>query len=337
MRKMGAPRVNLELARQTLQLEGKVVAQLADSLGEPFSAAAEAVFCCKGKVVLTGIGKAGIIAQKISGTLASTGTQSIFLHPVEALHGDLGRLQREDVVIALSHSGQSEEIIRLLDHIKSRGARLIAITGSGDSLLARYADVVICYGQVEEACPLGLAPTVSTTCMLALGDALALTVMKMRDFGPEDYAVFHPGGALGRKLIKVEDAMTFRRGERLSVAEDSVTLGDALREVEKAPRRAGVMLLVDGDGRLSGLLTDADLRRTLLKHRGTNILERPVAEFMTRNPKHVHTGELASEALAVFNKYRIDELPVLDQSDRPVGIIDVQDLIGIKTVDDGRA
>jgi len=337
MRKMGAPRVNLELARQTLQLEGKVVAQLADSLGEPFSAAAEAVFCCKGKVVLTGIGKAGIIAQKISGTLASTGTQSIFLHPVEALHGDLGRLQREDVVIALSHSGQSEEIIRLLDHIKSRGARLIAITGSGDSLLARYADVVICYGQVEEACPLGLAPTVSTTCMLALGDALALTVMKMRDFGPEDYAVFHPGGALGRKLIRVEDAMTFRRGERLSVAEDSVTLGDALREVEKAPRRAGVMLLVDGDGRLSGLLTDADLRRTLLKHRGTNILERPVAEFMTRNPKHVHTGELASEALAVFNKYRIDELPVLDQSDRPVGIIDVQDLIGIKTVDDGRA
>ena len=337
MRKMGAPRVNLELARQTLQLEGKVVAQLADSLGEPFSAAAEAVFCCKGKVVLTGIGKAGIIAQKISGTLASTGTQSIFLHPVEALHGDLGRLQREDVVIALSHSGQSEEIIRLLDHIKSRGARLIAITGSGDSLLARYADVVICYGQVEEACPLGLAPTVSTTCMLALGDALALTVMKMRDFGPEDYAVFHPGGALGRKLIRVEDAMTFRRGERLSVAEDSMTLGDALREVEKAPRRAGVMLLVDGDGRLSGLLTDADLRRTLLKHRGTNILERPVAEFMTRNPKHVHTGELASEALAVFNKYRIDELPVLDQSDRPVGIIDVQDLIGIKTVDDGRA
>ena len=340
MRRTNTGKVDLRLARQTLQLEGRVVAALADSLddalGEAFAAAAKTVFTCAGKVVLTGIGKAGIIAQKISGTLASTGTQSIFLHPVEALHGDLGRLQRSDVVIALSHSGQSEEIVRLLDQIKARGAKLIAITGSGDSPLARYADIVMCYGQVDEACPLGLAPTVSTTCMLALGDALALTVMEMRNFGPEDYAVFHPGGALGRKLMKVEDAMTFRRGEQLSVAKDTMTLGDALEEVEKIPRRAGVMLLVDADGRLSGLLTDADLRRTLLNRRGENILDRPVAEFMTKSPKHVHLGELASEALAIFNKYRIDELPVLDDDGRPVGVIDVQDLLGIKTVDDGR-
>jgi len=337
MGQTGKSKVDLKLARQTLQLEGRVVAALADSLGKPFAQAAELVFKCTGKVVLTGVGKPGIIAQKISGTLASTGTQSIFLHPVEALHGDLGRLQRQDVVIGLSHSGQSEEIVRLLDHIKSRGAKLIAITGSADSPLGRYADVVICYGQVGEACPMGLAPTVSTTCMLALGDALALTVMEMRSFGPEDYAVFHPGGALGRKLMKVEDAMSFRRGERLSVAEDSMSLGDALGQVEKVPRRTGVMLLVDAKGQLSGLLTDADLRRKLLKHRGQNILDRPVSEFMTRNPKHVHLGELASEALSIFNKYRIDELPVLDDEDKPVGVIDVQDLLGIKTVDDGRA
>ncbi|MHC4981748.1 MAG: KpsF/GutQ family sugar-phosphate isomerase [Planctomycetota bacterium] len=337
MRRTDTDKVDITIARQTLQLEGRVVAALADSLGEVFAAAARTVFNCKGKVVLTGIGKAGIIAQKISGTLASTGTQSIFLHPVEALHGDLGRLESDDVVVALSHSGHSDEITRLLDHIKGRGAKLIAITGSGESLLARHADIVVCYGQVREACPYDLAPTVSTTCMLALGDALALTVMKMRDFGPEEYAVFHPGGALGRKLMKVEDAMTFRRGERLSVAEDTMNLGDALAAVEKTPRRTGVMLLVDGDGRLSGLLTDADLRRAMLKNRGGNILERPVAEFMTRNPKHVHLGELASEALAIFNKYRIDELPVLDESDRPVGVVDVQDLVGIKTVEDDRS
>jgi arabinose-5-phosphate isomerase len=336
MAKKNTAKVDLKLARQTLKLEGKVVSAMADSIGRDFAAAAEMVFGCEGKVVLTGIGKAGVIAQKISGTLASTGTQSIFLHPVEALHGDLGRLQRSDVVVALSHSGESQEIVRLLDHIKSRGARLIAVTGSADSPLARYADVVICYGQVEEACPMGLAPTVSTTCMLALGDALALTVMEMRGFGPEDYAVFHPGGSLGRKLMKVEEAMTFRRGERLGVAKGSMTLGEALSEVEKIPRRTGVMLLVDGDGRLSGLLTDADLRRVLLKCRGENILDRPVSEFMTRNPKHVHLGELASEALAIFNKYRIDELPVLDECDKPVGVIDVQDLLGIKTVDNGR-
>ena len=171
----------LDLARKTLQAEGIAILSMADQIGPTFLSAAEMLFGCAGKVVLTGIGKAGIVAQKISGTLASTGTQSIFLHPVEALHGDLGRLQRGDVVVALSHSGSTEEIVRLLDHLKARGATLIAITGSADSPLAKYADITICYGKVEEACPLGLAPTVSTSCMLALGDALALTVMKMRD------------------------------------------------------------------------------------------------------------------------------------------------------------
>jgi arabinose-5-phosphate isomerase len=334
-RQVKANEDSLELARQALRLEGETVAALAGEIGDSFAAAVEAVFRCEGKVVLTGIGKAGIIARKISATLASTGTQSIFLHPVEALHGDLGRVQRGDVVVALSDSGETEEIVRLVDHIKGRGAGLIALTGAAASPLGRHADIAICYGRVNEACPMGLAPTVSTSCMLALGDALALAVMERRSFGPEQFAVFHPAGALGRKLMKVEDAMTFRRGERLAVASDELPLAEALAEAEKMPRRAGAMLLVDSEGRLSGIVTDADIRRALLSEDGEGVLSRPVREFMTRDPKHVHLGELASEALAIFNKYRIDELPVLDEASRPVGIIDVQDLLGIKTVTDG--
>ncbi len=329
---MNSPRVDLDLARSALQAESRAIASLVDQVGDSFAAAATAVFECTGKVVLTGIGKAGLIAQKVSATLASTGTQSIFLHPVEALHGDLGRLQREDVVIALSHSGETQEIVRLLDHIKSRGASVIALTGLDDSTLVRYADIAIRYGNVEEACPHGLAPTVSTTCMLALGDALALTVMQMRDFKPEDFSVFHPGGSLGRKLLKVEEAMSFKGEDRLHAVSDQFTLAKALAEAEKVERRTGAMLLVDADNRLSGILTDADLRRILVKRGGDNILDMPVADVMTRDPRRIHAGELASEALAILNEYRIDELPVVDDDGRPVGVIDVQDLLGIKTV-----
>jgi len=332
---MASPGVDMDLARRALAAEGEAISALAGRIGDSFAAAAEAVFNCAGKVVLTGIGKAGIIAQKISATLASTGTQSIFLHPVEALHGDLGRLQRGDVVVALSHSGGSEEIARLIDHIKGRGALLVGLTGEPDSPLANHADIALSYGQVQEACPLGLAPTVSTSCMLALGDALAMTVMRMRDFQPEDFAVFHPAGALGRKLLKVEEAMIFRREEPLPLARDDRTLGEALALAAKIEKRHGAMLLVDGEGKLTGIMTDADLRRRLLAGRGENIMDRPVREMMTRDPKHVHLGELASKALSILNEYRIDELPVVDAADRPVGMIDVQDLLGIKTVANG--
>ena len=346
---MSQPPVDLELARNTLQLEGQAISALAGQIGRegaqksgapdlatPFAEAARALHACQGKVVLTGIGKAGIIAQKISATLASTGTQSIFLHPVEALHGDLGRLQAGDVVVALSHSGQTDELVRLLDHIKARGAKLIAMTGSARSALGEHADITICYGQVDEACPLGLAPTVSTSCMLALGDALAAVVMRMRSFTPEEFAAFHPAGELGRRLLKVEEAMTSKQGERLAVVSSDLTLGAALAEAEKVPRRSGAMLVVNADGALAGILTDADLRRTLLARRGQDILACPVGQFMTANPKRIHLGELASTALAILNKHRIDELPVVDAAEKPVGIIDVQDLLGIKTVNDGR-
>ncbi len=332
---MTEPQVDLAVARRILAAEGDSIRALADQIGDAFAKAAASVYRCAGKVILTGIGKAGLIAQKVSATMASTGTQSIFLHPVEALHGDIGRVQCGDVVIALSHSGSTEEIVRLLDHLKARGATLIALTGSAESSLGRYADVTVCYGQVEEACPLGLAPSVSTSCMLALGDALALTVMQMRNFQPDDFAAFHPGGSLGRKLLRVEQAMMFRQGDGLKVVRDDLTMGQALAEAESG-RRSGAMLLVDADGCLSGILTDADLRRALVKKGSQDVLAEPVRNHMKADPKHVHLGDLASEAMAVLNRYRIDELPVLDADSRPVGLIDVQDLLGIKTLGEGQ-
>ena len=324
---MSETKVDLELARGVLSAEGEAILALTDRLNESFTAAAEAIFACTGKVVLTGIGKAGIIARKISATLASTGTQSIFLHPVEALHGDLGRVSRGDVVVALSHSGSTEEIVRLLDHIKGRGA---------NSQLARHADITVTYGEVAEACPHGVAPTVSTTCMLALGDALALVVMTMRKFGPEDFAAFHPGGTLMRRLLTVKEVMSFRPGEHLNLVSDALTLGEALAEAERAGRRSGAMLLVDGDGKLSGIFTDADLRRKLIEHGGKDVRSMPISELMTSDPKHIGEDALAAEALAILNRNRIDELPVVDTAGKPVGIIDVQDLLGIKTVSNGR-
>jgi arabinose-5-phosphate isomerase len=324
----------LEQGARVLRAEGQAIVALAERMAgmSAFADAARAVHQCAGKVVLTGVGKAGIIGQKISATLASTGTLSIFLHPVEALHGDLGRLQRDDVVIALSNSGASEEIVRLLDHIKRRGTKLIAMTGRDDSPLARHADITLCYGPIEEACPLGVAPSVSTTVMLALGDALALTVMEMRKFQPEDYAAFHPGGALGRKFLKVEEVMTFRRGERLSMVDDGLSLTEALRQAESVERRTGAMLLIDGEGKLTGILTDADLRRKLVGADAATLLAQPVRDVMTKNPRRIGLGDLASQAEAIMNRYRIDELPVVDEAGRPVGVIDVQDLLGVKTI-----
>ncbi len=332
---MDDPQPNLDLARSVVRTEAECLAALPERIGEGFAQAAGAVYRCRGTVILTGIGKAGIIAQKISATLASTGTPSIFLHPVEALHGDLGRVRGDDVVIALSHSGSTEEIVQLVNHLKARGARLVAVTSRPDTPLAGYADIALCYGEVAEACPHGLAPSASTSCMLALGDALALTVMDMRKFSPEEFAAFHPAGALGRSLLKVEEAMTFRKGERLAVFAEELTVREVLTRAEQIQRRAGAVLLTDGAGRLTGILTDADLRRRLLADADGSPLDRPVREVMIRQPKRIRTGVLATEALALMNRYRIDELPVVDGDDRPVGLLDVQDLIGLKAFSNG--
>jgi len=333
---MENPRANLDLARRVVEAEAEGVAALAGRIDETFAAAAEALLHCGGTVILTGIGKAGLIAGKISATLASTGTPSLFLHPVEALHGDLGRVRRGDVVVALSHSGTTDELVALVDHLQARGAKLVAITAKETSPLAAYADIALCYGDVEEACPHGMAPTVSTSCMLALGDALALTVMDMRRLTPEEFVAFHPGGGLARALLKVEEAMTFRKGDRLPVFDERLAVREVLAEAESIHRRAGAVLLTGADGRLAGILTDADLRRRLLDGDPAALMDRPVGEVMIRDPKNIRVGELASKALALMNQHRIDELPVVDDAGRPVGLLDVQDLVGLKAFSDGR-
>jgi len=245
-------------------------------------------------------------------------------------------VREADVLLALSNSGETAEVNATLPSATRLGAGVIAMTGRTDSAMAKLADCVLDIGRVQEACPLRLAPTASTSAMLALGDALALTVMEKRGFSGEQFATFHPGGSLGRQLMKVEEVMTFRPGEHLNFVSDALTLGDALGQAEATERRSGAMLLVDENQCLNGILTDADLRRVLVANHDRDIWSCPVAEFMTRNPKHVHRDDLASEALAILNQYRIDELPVLDEAGRVEGIIDVQDLLGIKTVTDDK-
>lgn len=315
-----------------LRLEASAVAALADEISQEFAMAAELIFGCKGSVVISGIGKAGLVGQKISATLSSTGTPSHFLHAAEAVHGDLGRIRSSDIVLILSYSGQSEEIVRLIDLLKQMGVTMIALTGDVKSRLAQYSEVTLSLGRIEEICPLGLAPSTSTTCMLALGDALALTVMQMRNFQSEDYARFHPGGSLGRRLITVEQAALFSQGRPLPQAPDHLNVREALIAAEQsAQKRHGCVLLVDADGRLSGLLTDGDLRRGI-ERQDKDLFDRPVKEVMTVGPKTVRPDTLASEAMAIFHKHRIDEIPVVDQAGRPVGLIDVQDVVALKVL-----
>jgi len=332
MTKNPVAEIDLEQARKLLQKEARAISLLAENLDMGFNRAAQMIYACTGAVVLSGIGKAGIIAQKISATLASTGTPSYFLHAAEATHGDLGRLRAGDIAVVLSHSGKSDEIVRLIALLKQMGVKMIGITGREDSPLARHSDVVVSLGRIEEICPLGLAPTASTTCMLALGDALAITVMQARNFQPEDYARYHPGGELGRRLITVEQAALFTRGKPLPEAPDTCTIQQALDQADaRTEMRHGCVLLVDARGRLSGMFTDGDLHRAI-RQKGPEVHSMPVREIMTHNPKVVKPDTLASEAMAVFHQNRIDEIPVVDDQGRCVGLIDVQDVVALKVV-----
>jgi arabinose-5-phosphate isomerase len=278
------------------------------------------------------MGKAGHIARKLSATFSSTGTPSHFLSPADAVHGDLGCVRRGDIVMILSASGESDEILRALSIVKKLEHPVIAMTASRTSSLGRHADVVLEMGRIEEACPLKLAPSASTTAMLALGDALALTVMKLRDFTPADFAIYHPAGQLGRKLIHVNEAMTFRLGENLPVASDRLTVGEVLHQVSTIKRRSGAVVLIGEDGRLTGLFTDGDLRR-LLTDGKNEPLKRPMANEMKRNPYTISGDALASEAMAIMQRHRFDELPVVDADGRPIGLIDVQDLVVLRMLD----
>jgi len=321
---------DLDYARRVILAEADAIASMTPIVNGQFIRAAEMIYTCAGSCIVSGIGKAGIIGRKISATLASTGTPSHFLHPAEAVHGDLGRLRREDVVMILSYGGETDEIIRLINLVKQLQIRLIAITSDQDSTLGRHSDVVLCMGKVNEACPLGVAPSVSTTCMLTIGDALAFTVMKARNFSVEDYVRFHPGGSLGTKLMTVEQSMMFRPGEKLPIAGVADSIREMLAKTNDV-KRHGAVMVVDAEGRLAGILTDADLRRLLTKQ-GAAALDLKVGDVMTGGCKRIRADALAAEATALFHKYRIDELPVVDSDDRPVGLIDVQDIVMIKVV-----
>ena len=323
-----APRADLAYARRVIEAEAKAVEGLVDRVGRDFAQALRMLYACKGNVVTSGIGKAGIIARKISGTLASTGTPSLFLHPADAVHGDLGRVRPEDIVLILSYGGETSEITRMLGQLDKMQIPIIAVTGNRDSTLARKAKVLLWMGEIDEVCPMGLAPSATTTAMLALGDALALTVLAMRQragrFGREEFALYHPGGSLGRQLIRVETVM--RRADDLPVARDNLTVRRALESLRRMRRRSGAMCLVDGRRKLTGIFTDADLRRLLEVGQG-DALDRPIAEVMTRSPKVVRVGDTAGDAIEIVNRYFIEELPVVDRHGRLVGLVDVQDLL----------
>jgi len=316
-----------KLAKQVLRIEAESIKRLISRIDKEFEKAVEIIYACKGRAVVTGMGKAGIIGQKISATLASTGTPSLWLHSAEAIHGDLGRVRKEDVIIAISNSGQTDEIAHLVPLIKKIGSRLIAITGNKRSKLAENSDAVLNVSIKEEACPLGLAPMASTTSMLAMGDALCAALMDKKRFKRSDFAFLHPGGSLGKQLLlKVEDIM--RKSSANPVVRETKKVKDVLLSITSA--RAGSATVVDKYGKVKGIFTDGDLRRHLGcvgGGRDRPLLEREVRDVMTKNPRTLKKGCLAVEALRILQEHRIDEIPIVDEKGRAIGLVDVQDLL----------
>ena len=309
-------------ARGILKIEADAIRRLIPRIGKNFESALQLLYQCSGRVIVTGMGKTGFIGRKISATLASTGTPSLYLHPAEAFHGDLGMVTGKDLVMVFSHSGETEEIIRLLSPFKKLGVQMMALTGNPRSTLARNADVVLDISIDREACPLGLAPSTSTAVALAMGDALALTLLKKKGFREEDFAQLHPGGNLGRKLLKVKDLM--RTGRQVPVVREETLIQKALFAITRA--RAGSCVVVNGSRKLVGIFTDGDLRRRL-REKGEKILLRPIREFATLKPLVIHEDRLAAEALHLIREKKIDELPVVDRRGRAVGLLDIQDLL----------
>ncbi len=307
--------------RRVLTIEADALAALATRLDARFDAAVQLIAERGGKVVVTGMGKSGHVGRKIAATLASTGTPAFFLHAAEALHGDLGMLERHDLVLAVSNSGETAEILDLVPHVKRLGLPLIALSGRPASTLARMADALLDVSVAEEACPLGLAPTASTTAALAMGDALAVALLEHRGFRPEDFAALHPAGTLGRKLLRVADLM--HTGDEIPRVRRDDRMTDAL--LEMTAKRLGVTAVVDGDGRLIGIVTDGDLRRAL--GGGTDVMARAVADIMGRRPKTIEAEALAALAVATMERYAITVLFIVDADDRLAGVIHLHDLL----------
>jgi len=314
-------------AKQTLKIEADAILELSSRIDESFIKAVNLLFNCKGRVVTTGMGKAGIIAQKFSATLSSTGTPSIWLHPAEAVHGDLGRVLKKDIVVILSYSGETDEIKILLPFLKRIGSKIISLTGNRESFLAEYSDVSLDVSVKKEACPLGLAPTTSTTVMLALCDALSVVLQRMKGFKIRDFALYHPKGSLGRKLLlRVEDCM--RRGKNNPIVREDTPVSEVLLVITQA--RAGAATVVDKDNKVIGIFTDGDLRRHLEKD--YELPKRKVGEVMTKNPIVVHKDMLAEEAKKLLKRHKIDEVPVVDSKKRVIGLLDIQDLLKVGIV-----
>lgn len=317
----------LARAAEVLRLEARTIAGLEERLDGGFSKAVDMLLACEGLVVVTGVGKAGLVGQKISATLASTGTPSLFLHPTEALHGDLGRIRARDLLLAISNSGETAEVNALIGPARKIGASIVTLTGAGGSTLARLSDCLIDIGNVVEACPLKLAPTASTSALLAMGDALAMVVSQERSFSREDYALFHPAGALGRKLMRVSEVM--RRGEQLPLVKSGTSLKETILVMNRTSGRPGAALVTDAAQCLLGIFTHGDLAR-LLESSDRLSVHQPVDEFMGRNPKSIGPDHLVEEAQRLMHTHRIDQIAVIDEARHPVGLLDVQDLLDVR-------
>jgi len=317
----------LAMAREVLEIEAKAVSDLIASLDQRFVQAVDTILNCSGRVVVSGIGKSGHIARKIASTLASTGTPAFFVHPAEASHGDLGMVARDDVFIALSNSGESEELLAIIPLLKRQGAKLVAMTGNPQSTLAREADVHLYAGAEKEACPLNLAPTASTTAALALGDALAVALMQAKGFTRDEFAASHPGGTLGRKLLThVRDVM--RTGENAPRVAHTATAMDGMLEVSRG--RMGMTTVLDGHGRVIGIFTDGDLRRSLEK--GVDLRSAPITDIMTRGPRTIGPDKLAAEAVEIMERFKVNQLVVVDEDQKLLGALNMHDLFRAKVI-----
>jgi len=320
----------LEYARAIMMMEANAIGQVAERLGTAFEEAVMTIHRCTQRVAVTGVGKSADIGLKIVGTLNSMGTRAYQLDATKAMHGDLGMVHPDDIVIALSHSGESEELIRLIPALKQNSGYLCAITGTGNSTLARAADAAIVYGPIDESCPHQLAPSSSTTVMLVLGDALAFSVAELRKFTSEDFARYHPAGSLGRKLSRVEQSM--RQGDELRIASSHETIRQVFAQVGHEGRRTGAIMLVDESNRLVGLFTDSDLAR-LFEHHLEGMLDHPISEVMTKSPITISRHARLSDAIDLFRQKKISEIPVIDDAGCPIGMVDITDMIGLIEVD----
>jgi len=327
------PSVHADRARSVLDAEARAIATVADHLDNAFDRAVDIVTHLQGSLIVSGIGKSGLVGQKLSATFSSTGQPSHFMHPTEAMHGDLGRLRPSDALLLLSYSGATEELTALAAVVRQDEIPIISITRSEQTHLAQLSVAPLSVGEIEEACPHNLAPTASTAAMLALGDALAIATSQARSFSAEDFKRAHPGGALGRVMLPISSVLRFKAPDTLVAMDQSVTVGQLIDQVPPTGvRRPGATLLVGEDGVLTGLFTDADLRRLLARERG-DAFGRLLSEVMTKSPRSLHSSSLVRDAVQLVRELRIDEIPIVDDAGRPTGLLDVQDLMALKLID----